>query len=359
MLNNVFFLETLTPRNLETSHIMTSKKVTALALYSGGLDSTLACRVIAEQGIKVVAVKFITPFFGYELQLKQEEYIQKTKEKFGIDVILRDVTLPYLELLKKPAHGFGKYFNPCIDCKIFLLTEAKKLMPEIGASFLITGEVIGQRPMSQRRDTLRIIERDSGCEGILLRPLCARNLEPTRAEQEGLVDREKLLDFSGRSRTPQMKLAEHYNITDYPSPAGGCILADPILSARIETYYKQNKEVVPEDILLLLTGRQFSLPSGAWIVVGRTEQENEKIEALHQPGDWLLKTAEIPGPAAILRYSAESEDLQTAAALVVRYAKKSAIGTDPVKIFAEKSTIRQQLAARPLDDAVWKHWLKK
>jgi tRNA-specific 2-thiouridylase len=338
---------------------MTKKQITALALYSGGLDSTLACRVVAEQGINVVAVKFVTPFFGYELLLKKDDYIRKTKEKFGIDVILKDVTLPYLELLKKPAHGFGKYFNPCMDCKIFLLSEAKEMMPEIGASFLVTGEVIGQRPMSQRRDALRVIERDSGCEGILVRPLCAKNLEPTRPEREGLIDREQLLDFSGRSRAPQMELADFYGITDYPSPAGGCILADPILSKRIDDYYQQNKKIVPADILLLLMGRQFKLPSGGWIALGRTEQENEKIEALFQPGDWLLKTAEIPGPTAILRYSVDTKELETAAALVVRYAKKSAIGREPVKIIAKRNGTQQQLDARPLDDSLIKPWLKK
>jgi hypothetical protein len=338
---------------------MAEKQITALALYSGGLDSTLACRVVADQGIKVVAVKFVTPFFGHELLLKKEDYIKKTKEKFGIDVILRDVTLQYLELLKKPAHGFGRYFNPCMDCKIFLLSEAKKMMPELGASFLVTGEVVGQRPMSQRRDALRVIERDSGCEGLLVRPLCAKNLEPTLPERDGLIDRNKLFDFSGRSRTPQMKLAEHYNITDYPSPAGGCILADPILSARVEAYYQQNKKIVPEDMLLLLVGRQFSLPTGGWLVIGRTEEENEKIETQLQPGDWLLKTVEIPGPTAILRNSVEPEEIDTAAALVVRYAKKSAIGQKPVKIIAEQSGVQQYLYARPLADAISKPWLKK
>ena len=168
---------------------MTKNQTTALALFSGGLDSTLACRLVAKQGIKVVAVKFVTPFFGYELLQKQNEYAQKIKRTSDIDVILKDITLPYLELLKKPAHGFGKNFNPCIDCKIFLLSEAKKMMPEIGASFLVTGEVVGQRPMSQRRDALRVIERDSNCEGILVRPLCAKNLEPTHAELKGLIDR--------------------------------------------------------------------------------------------------------------------------------------------------------------------------
>jgi hypothetical protein len=338
---------------------MKNNQKTALALYSGGLDSTLACRVVAEQGIKVVAVKFVTPFFGYDLLLKKDEYIKTTKEKFKIDVLLKDVTIPYLELLKKPAHGFGKYFNPCIDCKIFLLSEAKRMMPEIGASFLVTGEVVGQRPMSQRRDTLRVIERDSGCEGILVRPLCAKNLEPTQAEIGGLIDREQLLAFSGRNRTPQMKLAEQFGITDYPSPAGGCILADPVLSERIQENYRQNKKIVPEDILLLLVGRQFNLPTDGWLVVGRNEKENEKIELLLQPGDWLLKTVDIPGPSAILRYSNNPEDIDTAAALVVRYAKKSAIGPGPVKISAEQNGKQKLLEARPLDDSIFRPWLRK
>jgi tRNA U34 2-thiouridine synthase MnmA/TrmU len=338
---------------------MTSKQTTALALYSGGLDSTLACRVVAEQGIKVIAVKFITPFFGYDLLLKKDEYIKKTKQKFGIDALLKDVTVPYLELLKKPAHGFGKYFNPCIDCKIFLLTEAKKMLPEVGASFLVTGEVIGQRPMSQRRDTLRIIERDSDCEGILVRPLCAKNLEPTQAELDGLIERDQLLAFSGRNRTPQMKLAAHFGITDYPSPAGGCILADPVLSERIQEYYQQNQMIVPEDILLMLVGRQFKLPTGGWLVVGRNEKENEKIESLLQPDDWLLKTSDIPGPSAILRYSKNLEELDTAAAMVVRYAKKSEVGPGPVKIIAEQNGKQQHLDARPLDDSIFRPWLKK
>jgi hypothetical protein len=338
---------------------MKHKQTTALALYSGGLDSTLACRVLSDQGIKVVAVKFVTPFFGYDLLLNKEDHIRTTKEKFGIDVLLKDVTVPYLELLKNPAHGFGKYFNPCIDCKIFLLKEAKKMMPEIGASFLVTEEVIGQRPMSQRRDTLRVIERDSDCEGIIVRPLCAKNMEPTKAELDGLINRERLLGFSGRNRTPQMKLADEFGITDYPSPAGGCILADPVLSARIQEYYKQNKKIVPEDVLLLLVGRQFSLPTGGWIALGRDEQENDKIESLLQPGDWLLQPEDVPGPTAILRYSGDENELTLAAALVVRYSKKSAIGTGPVKVIAEQNGRQQYLDALPLDDSIFQPWLKK
>ena len=338
---------------------MKKMQITALALYSGGLDSTLACRVVAEQGIKVVAVKFVTPFFGYDLLLRKEDYIRTTKERSGIDVLLKDATIPYLELLKKPAHGFGRYFNPCIDCKIFLLSEAKKMMPKLGASFLVTGEVVGQRPMSQRRDTLRVIERDSGCEGILVRPLCAKNLEPTQAERDGLIDREQLYAFSGRNRTPQMKLADQFGINDYPSPAGGCILADPILSARIQEYYKKNKRIVPADILLLMVGRQFRLPSGGWLVVGRDEKQNDRIAALRQPDDWLLQPSIIPGPTAILRHSTNPEELEIAAALVARYAKKSALVQGAAIITAERRGTVHHMEALALDDSIFQPWLIK
>lgn len=338
---------------------MPDKQITALALYSGGLDSTLACRVVAEQGIKVVAVKFVTPFFGYDLLLREEEYIRETREKFGIDVVLKDVTVPYLELLKDPPHGFGRHFNPCIDCKIFLLSEAKKMMPEIGASFLITGEVIGQRPMSQRRDTLRVIERDSDCRGILLRPLCARNLEPTEAELASLIDREQLFGFSGRNRTPQIKLAEQFSIRDYPSPAGGCILADPILSRRIREYYRQHRQVVPDDILLLMIGRQFILPAGGWLVVGRDLPDNEKIEALRKPDDWLLQPSVIAGPTAILRHSKNIAELETAAGIVTRYAKKSSLVDGSATIIAERKGITRQIEAVALEDSIIQPWMNR
>ena len=338
---------------------MVHKQITALALFSGGLDSTLACRVVADQGVKVIAVKFITPFFGYDLLPRKNEYIQTIKKKFSIDVILKDVTVPYLKLLQKPAHGFGRYFNPCIDCKIFLLSEARKLMPEIGASFLVTGEVIGQRPMSQRRDTLQIIQRESGCKGILVRPLCAQNLEPTQPEIKGLIKREKLLAFSGRDRKPQMTLAEKLGITEYPSPAGGCILADPVLSLRIKEYYQEHEHIVPQDILLLLTGRQFKLPTGGWLVLGRNEQENEKIEALRQPGDWLLQTSIIPGPTAILRHSRNMAEVQAAAALVTRFSKKSALVDGTALVTAEYKGTSREIEAYALEDAVFQAWQKK
>jgi tRNA-specific 2-thiouridylase len=258
-------------------------KVRAISLFSGGLDSICATRLVMEQDIEVIAVKFVTPFFGYEILGDPDNYRLETKEKYGIDVRIVDISDEYLQLLRQPSHGFGKYFNPCIDCKIFMLSRARTMLKELKCSFLITGEVLGQRPMSQRRDTLNVIERDSGNRTILLRPLSAKLMNETEAEREGLIDREKLLDFSGRGRSRQIALAKSYGIVDYPAPAGGCILADPILSRRI-SYIYSGKFVVNQasmnvtDILLLLVGRQFILPGGGsvsdsvkqWIADGGT-----------------------------------------------------------------------------------------
>ncbi|MEE4166073.1 MAG: phosphoadenosine phosphosulfate reductase family protein, partial [Desulfocapsaceae bacterium] len=209
----------------------------ALSLFSGGLDSICATRLVMEQGVEVIAVKFITPFFGYDILRDPDKYRQETAQKYGINVKVVDISDEYLQLLRNPSHGFGKYFNPCIDCKIFMLSRARTMLEELGASFLITGEVLGQRPMSQRRDTLNVIERDSGNKTVLLRPLSAKLLNETEAERSGLVDRQRLLDFSGRGRSRQISLAKSYGITDFPAPAGGCILADPILSRRISLIY--------------------------------------------------------------------------------------------------------------------------
>ncbi|HIQ37782.1 MAG TPA: thiamine biosynthesis protein, partial [Desulfocapsa sulfexigens] len=226
-------------------------QITALALFSGGLDSILAVKLVASQGVRVLAVKFVTPFFDYELLEDPEKYTQEIMAKYGIEVILHDLSHNYLDLLHNPSHGFGKNFNPCIDCKILMCSRAKEMMAKYGASFLISGEVLGQRPMSQRRDTLRVIERDSDNDGLLLRPLSAKLMDPTKAETEGWIDREKLLNFSGRGRSRQIKLAKEYGIVDFPAPAGGCILADPILSTRIEKIYQGDFVIKAEDISVI------------------------------------------------------------------------------------------------------------
>lgn len=316
------------------------KQITALALFSGGLDSMLAAKLVTSLGVRVLALKFVTPFFDYALLEDQQRYQEEVMAKYGLEVILYDLSDTYLDLLHNPSHGFGKNFNPCIDCKILMFRRAKEMMKEYGASFLISGEVIGQRPMSQRRDTLRVIERDAEIDGLLLRPLSAKLLDPTIPETEGWVDREKMLDFSGRGRSSQIKLAAEYGVTDYPSPAGGCILADPILSSRIERIYKgefviKAAEITVKDVRFLLVGRQFLLPGGYWLILGRNEKENLKIEALAEEQDILLSMPERPGPTALIRGAKKhmvgsvegSETLAQAASLVVRYGKK--IADDP------------------------------
>lgn len=338
---------------------MDKKNVTALALFSGGLDSILACRVVAAQGIKVKAIKFISPFFGYDLLAEQDEYVERCRKAYGIDVTLIDITPKYLELLHDPPHGFGKHFNPCVDCKILLMTEARHMMPAFNASFLISGEVLGQRPMSQRRDTLWVIERDSGCAGILVRPLCAGNLEPTRVERDGLIDRDQLLAFKGRSRIAQMELAEQFGITDYPSPAGGCLLTDPTLGQRIRLFYQEEERITADDIRLLLVGRHFRLPRGGLLAVGRKQAENERILQLASPDDRILKMADRPGPVAVLRHSDHADDIAAAAGLVVRYGKKVNGRPAAATVQVAHETQTHSLAmVQPLTEDVYRSWMR-
>ena len=309
----------------------------ALALFSGGLDSILACRVVMAQGIEVLALRFITPFFDADVG-EAAAYSAAMQEKYGIQVQVLDVSLDYIRMLQAPQHGFGRHFNPCIDCKVFMLRQAQARMAEYGASFLITGEVLGQRPMSQRRDTLRLIERDSGCEGILLRPLSAQFMPPTQPELEGLVKREQLHGITGRGRREQQQLAAEFHIHDYPAPAGGCLLADVNLAVRFRHFSSgifaaergATGESLVRDFRLLLFARHFEPLPGLWFIVGRDQRDNERILALREPGDWLLEMVDRPGPVGLLRRGAEvmnapglTDELDAIlAGLLLRYAKK-------------------------------------
>ena len=344
-------------------------QITALALFSGGLDSILACRVVAAQGIRVVAVKFVTPFFDYELLASREAYREEVWQKYGIEVLIEDLSDGYLELLHNPRHGFGKHFNPCIDCKILMLTRAKEMMASLNASFLVTGEVLGQRPMSQRRDTLRVIERDSGADRFLLRPLSAKLLPETEAEARGWIDREKLLDMNGRGRSRQIALAKELGIVDFPAPAGGCILADPILSRRIARIYQGNsivsvEDITVEDVRLLLMGRQFLLPGGGWLILGRNAPENARLLTLAQENDAVLFMPVRPGPTALLRRAAICyEDnarlqgaLQLAASLVVRFGKKNKDAPPEGEVQISVGGEAQTVTVLPLADGVFQGW---
>ncbi len=297
------------------------RKGRAFSLLSGGLDSLLATRLIMDQGIEVVALHFITPFFGYQKKSQEARYQERWKRLYGIHARVIDVGDEYLRVLRNPRYGYGKNFNPCIDCKIFLFSRAKAMMEEEKMDFLISGEVLGQRPMSQRRDTMRIVERDSGTEGVLLRPLCAQLLKPTRPELEGLVGREQLLAITGRGRKPQMELAERMGVRHYPAPAGGCLLTDPELANRFRKYFRQSPSTTVEEILLLQVGRHFRLSEERHLVVGRREEENQRLLDLSQEGDTFLRVQGIPGPLGLLRGLADEEDLKLAASIVARYSK--------------------------------------
>lgn len=291
-------------------------------MLSGGLDSLLATRLLMSQGIDVIALHFITPFFGYDKKGREAQLQEEWQSLYGIRARIIDVSEEYFQVVRNPRYGYGRNFNPCIDCKIFMLSKAKVLMENEGVDFLITGEVLGQRPMSQRRDTLRVVERDSGTEGILLRPLSAKNLKPTRPEVEGVVDREKLFDFSGRSRKPQMKLAEEMGLHRYPTPAGGCLLTDPVLAERTRKFFSQCQNFTVNDVLLLQVGRHFQFAGGRLrLVVGRREAENRKLMVLWREGDVLLKVQGIPGPLGLIRGEAEEGELHLAASIVARYSK--------------------------------------
>lgn len=323
---------------------------TAIALFSGGLDSILACRVVAKQGVRVKALKFVTPFFDYDLLAREAQYRKKIREKYDIDAEVKDITDLYLQLLHDPPHGFGKHFNPCIDCKILMLTEAKKLMAGYDASFIITGEVVGQRPMSQRKDTLRVIERDSGTDSLLLRPLCAKSQKPTKAELSGIIDREKLPYCSGRGRSQQIELAAGFSITDYPNPAGGCILTDLNLAKRVKMLYRESARVNREDVRFLLVGRQFRLPHGGWLAIGRSQDENAAVLRLCQPVDLVLSLNDRPGPTALLRHSCHPADISLSAALVVRYGRKIPGGPLVAEVKVTQDQRDALLCSSPLPD---------
>ena len=344
--------------------------IKALALFSGGLDSILACRMVMAQGVEVIGVTFVTPFFQYHLRENPNAYSQSIREKYGIEAVVEDISPDYLKMLQQPQHGFGRNFNPCIDCKILMLKRAREMLGECGAQFLISGEVLGQRPMSQRRDTLNVIERDSGSRSLLLRPLSARFLSPTLPEINGWVDRSLLGGFSGRGRSAQIELAKQFGIKDFPHPAGGCILTDPILGRRLEKIYQGELNVNvtamdASDFQLLQTGRQFRLPKGGWLVVGRAEPENDRIHALAQEGDVLLYMEDRAGPSALLRRAQQTyerdedrqADMQSAAAIVVRYGKK----TDGVRPEASVSCYSKgncvEVFSEPIADEVSRQWM--
>ncbi len=298
------------------------KRLLALLLFSEGLDSILAGKLLMAQGIDVLAIRFITPFFGWHWKGKEEEFLSVVQEKFGFSGKIIDITEEFLDILCLPRHGYGSVFNPCIDCRILMLQKARDLMPIFDAKFLVTGEVVSQRPMTQRRNIMRHIEKEAGVDGILLRPLSAKILPETKIEKEGLVDRTKLLSISGRGRKVQLKLAKRFGLKEIPSPSGGCLLTDPNLTGRFRAFLAWKGSFTPREAELLTFGRHFQLDR-SWLVLGRTERENKRLNSLFQDQDILIKLANIPGPTGLLLGNVSKKDIIAAGGLIKQYAPKA------------------------------------
>lgn len=290
----------------------------AIALLSGGLDSTLAVKLVLEQGIEVIAVNFVTPFCQCSRKGGCRYEAKRAADEFGIRLKAFDISREYIEIVKNPKYGYGRNLNPCIDCRIMMHRKAKAYMEEIGASFLITGEVLGQRPMSQHKRALQIIERESGLEGLVLRPLSAKLFPPTIPEKAGMVNRERLLDLSGRSRKPQMALALKYGVNDYPCPAGGCLLTDPGFARRMKDLLEHTEPSL-NDIALLKVGRHFRLSPSAKVAVGRNKEENERLLSLARDGDICFYPVEEKGPIGIGRGAFDQESLSKVSQIIARY----------------------------------------
>jgi tRNA-specific 2-thiouridylase len=293
----------------------------AVALISGGLDSVLAAKVIMEQGFGVIGLYF-TSAFSKSYGREQDTPAARVSKAIGIELRVMDMGQDYIDLVRNPAHGYGKHMNPCIDCKIFMLKRAKDVMREEQAPFVVTGEVLGQRPMSQRRDTLNVIERDADMKGYVLRPLSASLLPPTQAEQDGLIQRETLLGISGRSRTVQLRLAERYGIHGYSTPAGGCLLTDKNFSEKLRDLFADQQSVSSPDISMLTVGRHYRLDAGVKIVLGRDNRENTLLLNLASCGYHLFTPADFPGPVALLSGPPTQDIKQTIGRLIITYSKQ-------------------------------------
>lgn len=302
----------------------------AVALVSGGLDSALAVGLMVEQGIELHVLNFITTFCTCTPNGGCHE-ASKVATRYRLPIKVINTTNELIEVVKNPKHGYGRNMNPCIDCRILGFKKAKEFMKEIGASFVVTGEVIGERPMSQNRNSMALIEKESGLEGLIVRPLCAKHLPPSVPEQKGWVDRNRLLAIEGRSRKPQIELAEQLHINDYPCPSGGCLLTDEGFSKRIKDALHDGG-LDSHTAQLLKIGRHFRLPDGSKLIVGRDEGENEKLLTLlgtvPKKGDspqllYKIYVKDYAGPMGTVPVSQgdSPQTLLLACRIVARYSK--------------------------------------
>jgi tRNA U34 2-thiouridine synthase MnmA/TrmU len=315
----------------------------AVALISGGLDSLLAARLMLEQGIHVEGINFYTGFCveGHTHAIRKKDKKKPKRnnalwsaEQLGIKLHIVDIIEEYKNIVINPKHGYGANLNPCLDCKIFMVSKARQWMEENGFDFIITGEVIGQRPMSQRKDLLPVVVRESGADDRLLRPLCAKNLAPTLPEREGWVDRDRLLDFHGRNRKPQMALAKQFGFEDYASPAGGCcFLTDASYAKKLADLWRaeHEKKYELDDIMLLKVGRHIRPKPNYKLIVSREEGENKFLSG-YRKNFTHIETTSCGGPLTLIDGDVTEEDIETASRIVARFSQGKNEDSVTVKI---------------------------
>ncbi|MEM1507742.1 MAG: hypothetical protein QXS05_03080 [Candidatus Bathyarchaeia archaeon] len=286
----------------------------ALVLLSGGLDSLLATKIILDQGVDVEAVHFVTPFLKYSCNS-----VSNLSKELNIKVHIVFLGQDFLDIVANPRYGYGSQMNPCIDCRILMFRKAKELAEKIGADFLVTGEVLDERPFSQRLKAILLIEREAGLEGKILRPLSAKLLPPTEAEKKGWVNRETLLAIKGRRRIQQIELAMKYGIKDYPNPSGGCLLTDPAFAKRVRDHLRHEGKLTVRDAVLLTIGRHFRI-NGIKVIVGRNREENDRLSAISEQHQMpYLMVKDYKGPVTLITGKCDPKIIEKAAAITARY----------------------------------------
>jgi predicted subunit of tRNA(5-methylaminomethyl-2-thiouridylate) methyltransferase len=314
--------------------------VQGIVMFSGGLDSVIAAHLLKSQGLRIKALHFVLPFYsGLGNSYKE---VRRYADALEIPIRIEEEGEEFLEMILDPDFGYGKNANPCMDCRIERLKKARKIMEEEGASFIATGEVVGQRPMSQRLDCLYKIEKRANLQGVLLRPLSAKLLPPTTIEAQGLVDRERLLEISGRSRKVQLEYARAHSLI-YDTPAGGCLLTHPDPARRFNELISQSQKISLNDIKLLAWGRHFRLSPLCKVIVSRNESENGILEKIVTAEDYFLDMDEIPGPVAIVRGICTDDEISIAASILVRFSKARNTGMVRVRVFHKENTFIKEV----------------
>jgi len=326
----------------------------AIALLSGGLDSSLAVKMMIDQGIVVTAVHFTSPFCNCTSKKAGcKHQAVKVAHEFGVPIRVIHKGRDYMRIVENPPHGYGRGLNPCIDCRIYMLKKVKEMMAGSRSSFVITGEVLAQRPMSQHRVAIRKIEKEVGLEGRILRPLSAHHFPLTIPEREGIVDRQKLLSFAGRSRKPQIELAEKLGVRDYPCPAGGCLLTDKLIAARLRDLFSHVPDYNLVELHLLKIGRHFRLHPGLKIILGRNKLENEQMQNMARIGSVRLHPVDFRGPICLASGTLDARSEGMTGEIMARYSqdeknryqiKKQILGKEESLIFVEKRFSKEAAA---------------